>query len=144
MAERKKLKGVSDFFYAQANEERGHMIKLMRYINIRGGEVRVQSIAAPQVKSGGLMFLFSGALEQEEKNTRHINKMLDSCLVARDHISHQFLQWYAAEQVEEENKMKTLVDKLELIGDNKGGLYSFDRDLSTNKDTSVAAKMDFL
>ena len=39
------------------------------------------------------------------------------------------IQWYVAEQIEEEALARTINDKLELIGDDKGGLYLFDRDI---------------
>ena len=39
------------------------------------------------------------------------------------------MQWYVAEQIEEEALARTILDKLKLIGDDKGGLYLFDRDI---------------
>ena len=39
------------------------------------------------------------------------------------------MQWYVSEQIEEETLARTLIDKLNLIGNDKGGLYLFDRDL---------------
>jgi len=34
-----------------------------------------------------------------------------------------------AEQIEEEAIARTIMDKIKLIGDDKGGLYLFDRDI---------------
>ena len=39
------------------------------------------------------------------------------------------MQWYVAEQLEEEALARTILDKLNMIGNDKGGLYMFDRDL---------------
>ena len=39
------------------------------------------------------------------------------------------MQWYVSEQIEEEALARTIMDKLSLIGNDKGGLYLFDRDL---------------
>ena len=39
------------------------------------------------------------------------------------------MQWYVAEQIEEEALARHILDKLKLIGDDKGGLYLFDRDI---------------
>ena len=47
----------------------------------------------------------------------------------KDYATHNFLQWYVNEQMEEEHTARTLNDKLELVGDDKGGLYLFDRDI---------------
>ena len=49
----------------------------------------------------------------------------------KDYATHNFLQWYVAEQIEEEAVARTMNDKLELIGDDKSGMYMFDRDILT-------------
>jgi ferritin len=41
------------------------------------------------------------------------------------------MQWYVAEQIEEEALARTLMDKVELIGDDNSGLYLLDRELSS-------------
>jgi len=51
------------------------------------------------------------------------------CLKNKDYTTHNFMQWYVAEQIEEEALARTILDKLKLIGDDKGGLYLFDRDI---------------
>ena len=40
-------------------------------------------------------------------------------------------RWYVSEQIEEESQAKTILDKINLIGDDKGGLYLFDRDIQS-------------
>jgi ferritin len=47
----------------------------------------------------------------------------------KDYATHNFLQWYVAEQIEEEAQAKTILDKINLIGEDRGGLYLFDRDI---------------
>ena len=61
--------------------------------------------------------------------TGSINKVVDLCLKEKDYTTHNFMQWYVSEQIEEETLARTLIDKLKLIGNDKGGLYLFDRDL---------------
>ena len=39
--------GAASFFYAQADEERQHMLKLVRYVNERGGHAVVPSLSKP-------------------------------------------------------------------------------------------------
>ena len=51
------------------------------------------------------------------------------CLDEKDYTTHNFLQWYVSEQIEEERLARTCNDKLEMIGDDKSGLYLFDRDI---------------
>ncbi len=54
---------------------------------------------------------------------------MDICLKEKDYTTHNFLQWYVSEQIEEEALARQILDKLKLIGGEKGGLYLFDRDL---------------
>jgi ferritin len=58
-----------------------------------------------------------------------INDLVHITLQEKDYATHNFLQWYVAEQIEEERVALTLNDKLEMIGDDKSGLYLFDRDM---------------
>lgn len=60
-------------------------------------------------------------------------------LEERDYATHNFLQWYVAEQIEEEAQAKTILDKINLIGDDKGGLYLFDRDIQQGSAKNNAA-----
>lgn len=64
-------------------------------------------------------------------------------LQERDFSTHNFLQWYVTEQLEEEALARTLNDKLELVGDDKGGIYLFDKDIllfrsAISKDNNAA------
>ena len=49
------------------------------------------------------------------------------------------MQWYVAEQIEEEATAKSILDKINLIGDDKGGLYLFDRDIQQVAAANAAA-----
>jgi len=64
-----------------------------------------------------------------DEERMHMLKLIDIALQEKDYATHNFLQWYVAEQIEEEGLARTLNDKLELIGDDRGGLYLFDRDI---------------
>ena len=73
--------------------------------------------------------VFEEILKHEIKVTSDINGLVDATLKEKDYTTHNFLQWYVSEQIEEEALARQIVDKLKLIGDDKGGLYFFDRDL---------------
>jgi ferritin len=61
--------------------------------------------------------------------TESINNLVDICLQEKDYTTHNFVQWYVSEQLEEEALARSVLDKLRLIGGDKGGMYMFDRDL---------------
>ena len=68
-------------------------------------------------------------LQHEVNVTASINEVVDICLSEKDYTTHNFMQWYVAEQLEEEALARNIMDKLQMIGNEKSGLYLFDRDL---------------
>ena len=123
------LQGVTDFFYKQSDEERVHMLKLIRFINERGGFAMIPALEQPMVTFPSLRKLFEEFLKHELKVSDSINDLVNRALTEKDYATHNFLQWYVNEQIEEEKTARTLNDKLEMIGDDKSGLYLFDRDI---------------
>lgn len=138
-AETKGFNGVADFLYKQSDEERGHMLKLVKYVNERGGQAIVGSVGAQPKSFKSLTFVFEQLLKHEIGVSQQINELIAICLDERDYTTQNFLQWYVSEQIEEEALARTIMDKLRLIGNDKGGLYLFDRDISTIAVTSAAA-----
>ena len=64
--------------------------------------------------------------------TASINNLVDICLQEKDYTTHNFVQWYVSEQLEEEALARTILDKLNLIGTDSGGMYMFDRDMENS------------
>jgi ferritin len=128
-AEIQGLQGVSEFMYAQSDEERMHMLKLFQYINERGGHSIASEISAPAVEFGSFKEMFQTLFEHELFVSKSINELVHISLEEKDYATHNFLQWYVAEQIEEEAQARTILDKINLIGDDKGGLYLFDNDI---------------
>ena len=130
-AETQGLKGIAAFLYKHSDEERLHMLKLIKFMNDRGSHGLVPALKQPPQQFKSIRNIFDQVLGHEEEVTAEINKVVDITLKEKDYTTHNFLQWYVAEQIEEESLARELVDKLKLIGDDKGGLYLFDRDMLT-------------
>lgn len=128
-AETKGLNGIADFLYGHADEERMHMLKLVRYINERGGHAFIPTLAEPKNEYDSVNQVFENFLKHEIEVSSQIDELVGLALEVRDYSTHNFLQWYVAEQIEEEALARTVLDKLSLIGEDKGGFYMFDRDL---------------
>ena len=128
-AENQGLQGTAAFLYRHSDEERLHMLKLIKFINERGGCAVVPALKQPSTKYKGITDVFQALLDHETIVTNEINGVVDLCLKEKDYTTHNFMQWYVSEQIEEETLARTLIDKLKLIGSDKGGLYLFDRDL---------------
>ena len=130
-AETNGFDGTAAFLYTHAEEERQHMLKVMRFVNERGGAALVPALSVTQTTFTGLEQIFELILEHETRVTASINDVVDKCLSLKDYTTHNFMQWYVAEQIEEEGLARKLLDKLALAGGDKGALYLFDRDINT-------------
>lgn len=125
------LKGVTQFFFRHSDEERAHMLKLIHYINERGGFAVIPALDQPVLTFVSLKSAFEQLYKHEVKVSESINNLVEISLAEKDYATHNFLQWYVLEQVEEERLARDCNDKLEMIGDDKSGLYLFDRDIMT-------------
>ena len=128
-ADTKGLGGSAQFLYKHSDEERMHMLKLIQYVNERGGKALIPQLAKPTGDFEKLTTLFQTLLDHELFVSGEINNLVDICLSEKDYTTHNFIQWYVAEQIEEEALARTIMDKLNMIGEDKGGLYLFDRDI---------------
>lgn len=128
-AEANGLNGTAAFLYRHTDEERMHMLKLVRFINERGGNAIIPALSKPTQNFKSLTNIFEQLLSHEISVTKEINKVVDACLKEKDYTTHNFMQWYVSEQIEEEALARTIMDKINMIGNDKGGLYLFDRDI---------------
>ncbi len=128
-AERKGLSGTAEFLYAHSDEERLHMLKLIKFVNERGGFVKISNLEEPKDDFKSLEELFLTLLNHEIMVTNSINEIVHLCIGQKDYTTHNFMQWFVSEQLEEEALARNVLDKIKLIGSDKGGLYLFDRDI---------------
>jgi ferritin len=128
-AENLGFEGVSQFMYAHSDEEREHMLKLIKFINERGGHAKVSELAAPPTEFGSFKDMFQNLFDHEVMVSKSINDLVDVSLQEKDYATHNFLQWYVSEQIEEEALARNILDKINLIGDDKSGFYLFDNDI---------------
>ena len=106
------------------------MLKIMKFINERGGQAIVPSIEAVKTDFGDIHGLFDYFMESEEIVTENVNKIVYESLQSKNFTVHNFMQWFVAEQMEEEALARTILDKLSIIGNDKSGLYLFDQDIN--------------
>jgi len=126
-AETNGFSGVAAWLYSQADEERLHMLKFIKYINERGGKAVLPALKKPEAEYKGVENVFREVLKHEEYITTSINEIVALTLEEKDFNTHNFLQWFVLEQVEEEASVRTILDKVRLVG--KNNLYEFDRDI---------------
>ena len=131
-ADVKGFSGVAKFLYDQSDEERMHMLKLVKFINERGGHATVPALESPKKEFDSLMAVFKSILEHEIKVTESINDIITACLKENDHSTNNFMQWYVTEQLEEEQMARSIIDKLDMIGSDTSSLYLFDKELGAH------------
>ena len=135
-AETEGYKGIAEWLYAQAEEERMHMLKLVRYINERDGKAKIDAVKEPPAVFGSIKEMFDQVLKHEQFISASINDIVKVCIKVNDHNTHNMLQWYVKEQIEEESSARDIIDKLKLAGNQ---LYLFDRDIMSLRSPAGSA-----
>ncbi len=137
--EAKNLKGFANWFRIQSTEEQMHGMKFFNFILQKGGKVSLSQIKAPKIEWKDTSEIFSDTLKHEQKITGLINKLVEVAMLEKDFATNNFLQWFVTEQVEEEANVEEIIQKIEMIGDNKSGLYMLDNELGSRTLTPVVA-----
>jgi ferritin len=128
-AEAQNLAGFAHWLKVQSKEETGHGMKLYEFLIDRGAKVVLQAIAQPPLDFASAQDIFEKTLEHEKKVTAMINGLHDLALSVKDKPAEIALQWFITEQVEEEKNATTILEKLKMIKDSKGGLLYLDKEL---------------
>jgi ferritin len=126
-AETNGYSGVAAWLYSQSDEERLHMLKFIKYVNERGGKAVIPAFNKPPSDFSSVEDVFREVLKHEEFVTESINEIVALTLEEKDFNTNNFLQWFVFEQVEEEASVRTILDKVRLVGANN--MYQFDRDI---------------
>jgi ferritin len=124
------LPGFANWMRVQAQEELVHVMKFYDFINERDGRVILRPVEGPPTEWASPRAPFEDAYRHEQKVTEMINNLVDLATEERDHATDNFLQWFVAEQVEEEASVKEVVQKVKLGGDSGYGLLMIDSELA--------------
>jgi bacterioferritin B len=100
---------LAEFFYEQAEEERGHAMKMVKYMLDTNCAVDLGTIAAPANGFTDQIAPIKLALDQERAVTVHISELFEIARETKDYQSEQFIEWFLEEQVEEEATMQDLL-----------------------------------
>ena len=104
-----------------------HMLKLIAFINERGGKAIIPAFEKPPADYRGVKPMFEEVLRHEQYVTASINGIVAVCEQEKDFTTLNWIQWFVTEQIEEEASANNILDKLNLLGDDP--LYMFDRDI---------------
>lgn len=110
------LHQLAGHFYRQAEEERDHAMRFVKYLLDAGGHVEVASIPAPQNRFKTVEEAIQLSLDQEMKVTEQINQLIELAIKERDHITQNALNWFVNEQLEEVSSMDSLLKVVQRAG----------------------------
>ncbi|WP_448212427.1 non-heme ferritin [Colwellia sp. MEBiC06753] len=128
--EEKGFEGAAEFMRKHANEEMGHMNRLFTYVSETGAMPILGAIEAPPHDFDSLSQVFEATYQHECLVTERINALAHAAFTSQDYSTFNFLQWYVAEQHEEEKLFKGIIDKIELVGNDGKALFFIDKDLA--------------
>ncbi len=131
--------GAASYFYAQSDEERQHMLKIIHFLNVNGVAALIPAVKQPVKHFNSFESLFKIALKNEQAVTKAINKMTELAQKEKDHGTFTFLQWFVNEQMQEEQKFETILQKFDLIGRDKLAINEIDKSLATGSEEPAPA-----
>jgi bacterioferritin B len=103
------LPQLSQHFFRQAEEEKGHALRFMKYVVDAGGHAAIPAIGAPKARFKNAEEAVKLSLDQEVKVTHQINALVGLARSENDYITINFLQWFLTEQLEEVSSMDNLL-----------------------------------
>ena len=111
------------------------MLKIIHYVNNLGAVTCIPAIKAPANSYKSLEVLIKSALKNEQIVTKAIHAMVDIAQKEKDHSTYAFLEWFVNEQVQEETKFETILQKFDLIGRDKLAINEIDKMLAADAST---------
>lgn len=130
------LKGFANWYMIQFQEEQAHALALMNYLNARDSKVELKPIAEVPTSWESPLDAFKATLEHEKTVTASINNLYAMAEEAKDFATRQKLLTFIAEQVEEEESVRQIIDDLTLVGNDGTGLLQIDRELGSRTYTA--------
>lgn len=121
--------GFSHFMDLQAKEEYEHAERFQKFIEEIDGRVELYALEKPKKEYDSVLDVFKTAYEHEKLVTSKIEDIYELAQEEKNYVVMEFLNWFLAEQVEEEDNMRSIINQLEKMGDSYATLYIFDSEL---------------
>lgn len=133
------LNGMASWMMTQSDEERTHAMKFLDHILARHGHVKLEQIPAPPAGKQDAKAIFTAALKLEESTTKRIEALHTKANDAGDVALRVFLEWFLQEQVQEEDQLRTILDRFALAGNDQAALLIIDQELNGRNSKAKAS-----
>jgi ferritin len=111
------LPQLAAFFYRQAEEERDHAMKFVKFIVEVDGKVAIPAIPEASADFSGAHDAVSRSLEWEKTVTEQIYRLVELAKGQSNYIALRFLDWFVNEQLEEVDTMGDLLSVVDRAGE---------------------------
>ncbi len=125
-----QLPGCTRFFMHHADEEMAHMRKVLQYLIDVDLPAQFEELAEPQIDANEIEGVFHAAFAHEQLVTRRYFAAVKEAEAAGDLSTVDFLNYFVAEQREEEMLLRQLVARLDLIGEGPHKLMHIDNEVA--------------
>lgn len=129
----KGLSGFATWYKVQADEEISHAMKFYDYLHQTNNCVNLLPINPPETKLENIRQILKMGLEQERNVTALIDRIYTEAEEVHDYATMNFLEWFIAEQIEEESEASGLLDQIDLFGDSREVLFELDKKFGKRK-----------
>ncbi|HPG06881.1 MAG TPA: ferritin [Saprospiraceae bacterium] len=136
------LRGCTAFMRRQSDEEKEHMLRIVNYMSTVAGRAVIPAVSQPPQDYDSVRSMFEQVYAHEQKVTKSINHLVQLADEEKDYSTHHFLQWYIAEQREEEDLMRNILDRIRLIGDGSNSLYFIDKEVEAINQATAAGESE--
>ncbi len=120
---------LAQHFYRQSDEERGHAMRIVKYVVDAGGHIAIPALPAADHPIASAEEAVQLSLASELEVTEQINHLMDLAISENDHLTRTFLGWFVNEQLEEVSSMETLLGMIRRAGE--AGLLLVENSLAT-------------
>ena len=135
--------GTANLLFRHSGEERDHMMKVIQYIQERGGKAKISALSAPPQDPKNIQDCFEKLFKHEVDNTTAIYGIVNLAMEEKDWATWNFAQWFVKEQIEEETLVMDILDKLKVAGGPDAtdeALLFFDKELEAHLDEADLAR----
>jgi ferritin len=115
--QQRNLQLLARLFFEQADEEKQHAMKFVKYLLDTKAELKIPAIPAPTATFASAEAAVGAALTWEQEVTRQITSLMALAVKQDDYLAQSFLQWFIDEQLEEVVKMDRLLTTVQQSGE---------------------------
>lgn len=132
--EAQELPGFASWFRGHSAEEETHAMRIFDFVAKRGARIHLDGIAKPQTEYASPVDVLEHALSHEQVVTGQINALFELAQAEKEYSTQNMLNWFLAEQIEEEDLFASILNKAKAAGDDRWNLLLLDQELSQRGD----------